>query len=114
MNETILGATLAGNMIMIILFWVMVKEMRRDLFGISNKVDEGIGNIEVEIPDLEELRQEIIDVLGSMHTPTFVDHIGGMVSAWGQQKLMRSMQDIIPGAEMLGEEIVHNDEPPSD
>jgi len=64
MNEIILGATLAGNMIMMIAFWMMIKDMRRDLFGLGRKVDEGIENIEIDIPDLDDLRQEIVDVLG--------------------------------------------------
>jgi len=109
----LLGAALAGNALMMMAFWLMMKELKRDLFAMGEKIDQGIENIEVDIPDLDDLRQDIVEVLGTMHTPTFVDHLGGMVAAWGQQKLMKSMGDMIPGADMLGEDILHNDEPPS-
>jgi len=113
MIEAILGAALAGNMLMIIAFWVMMKEMRRDLFAMGNKIDHGIENIQVEVPDLDDLRRDIMDVMGSMHTPTFADHLGGMMAQWGQAKLMKSMGEMAPANEMIDQEILHNDQPPS-
>jgi len=113
MIDMLLGAALAANALMMIAFWMMIKEMRRDLFNMGDKIDQGIENIEVDIPDLDDLRQDIVDVLGSMNTPTFADHLGGMLAQWGQAKLMKQMQDIVPGADMLDQEIIHNDEPPS-
>ena len=112
MNETLLGATLAGNMLMMIAFWMAMKEMKRDLIGMGKQIDQGIENIEVEIPDLDDLRSDIMEVMGSMHTPTFVDHVGGMLAQWGHAKANQMMQQAESGAEML-DDVVHNDEPPS-
>jgi len=112
MNETLLGATLAGNMLMMIAFWMAMKEMKRDLIGMGKQIDQGIENIEVEIPDLDDLRQDIVDVLGSMHTPTFADHLGGMLAQWGHSKIAKTMQQDSIGQDML-DDVVHNDGPPS-
>jgi hypothetical protein len=112
MIEAILGAALAGNMLMIIAFWVMMKEMRRDLFSMGSKIDEGIENIEVEIPDLDDLRQDILEVMGSMRMPTAGDHVMGMLARWGDAKIAKTMKDMVPGTDRLGD-VVHNDGPPS-
>jgi len=109
MNEIILGATLSGNMLMMMAFWLMIKEMKRDLLKIIQKVDEGIDNIEIDIPDIDELKQEIIDIMGSMRTPGAADHIFGAIGQMIQAKTMRAMQ----ASDLIPEEMVHIDEPAS-
>jgi len=109
MNEILLGAALAGNMLMMMAFWLMMKEMRRDLVKIIKRVDEGIDNIEIDIPDIDDLRQEILDVMGSMRTPGAADHIFGAIGQMIQAKTMRAMQE----SSLIPEDMLHIDEPPS-
>jgi len=109
MNEIILGATLMGNMGMMFAYWMMIKEMRRDLLRIIEKVDEGIDNIEIDIPDIDDLKQEIVEILGSMRTPGAADHIFGAIGQMIQAKTMRAMQE----SSLIPEDMLHIDEPPS-
>jgi len=108
MNEIILGATLAGNMLMMMAFWLMIKEMRRDLISMSKKVDAGLDNIEVEIPELDTIKEEIFEMMGSMQQPNWLDHVGGAIGQMIQAKTMRAMQ----GSELIPEDMIHNDSPP--
>ena len=109
MMETILGAALASNMLMMMAFWLMMKEMRRDLVTMSKKVDAGLDDIEIDIPNLDTIKEEIFEVMGSMSQPSWLDHVGGAIGQMIQMKTMRAM-DAMP-ASLKG--IVHNDEPPS-
>jgi len=109
MNEIMLGATLMGNMGMMVAYWMMIKEMRRDLLKIIQKVDEGIDNIEIDIPDIDDLKQEIVEIMGSMRTPGAADHIFGAIAQMIQAKTMRGIQQ----SELIPEEMLHNDEPTS-
>jgi len=107
MIDILLGAALAGNMLMMMAFWLMLKDMKRDLVAMTNKVDEGLDDIEVDIPGLEEIKEEIFGIMGSMSQPTWLDHLGGAFSGMIHAKSQRIMQEAIP------EGLLHNDEPPS-
>ena len=109
MIETILGAALAGNMLMMMAFWLMMKEMRRDLVTMSQKVDAGLDDIVVDIPSLDTIKEEIFDVMGSMQQPSWLDHLGG---ALGQAILIKSQRAAAEAVPSLGH-MLHNDEPPS-
>lgn len=100
----LLGAILAGNTLMMVAYWVMLKEMRRDLGRIMDKVNEGIDNIEVDIPDLDLLKGEIVELMGEMHVPSWLDHGMGMVGQIMQARSsIRGMQ-----IEASPEESIHN------
>ena len=109
MNETILGAALAGNMLMMVAFWLMLKEMKRDLVTMTKKVDEGLDDIEIDIPGLDTIKEEIFDVMGSMQQPSWRDQLGG---ALGQAILIKSQRAAAEAVPSLAG-MIHNDEPPS-
>ena len=102
----ILGAVLMGNMMMMFALWTMIKDMRKEQGYMNNLIAKGNGNIEIDIPDLDDLKQELFDVMANMRTPSFVDHLGGMVSQFAQQKMMRAMQQ--------EHGMLDNDMPPSE
>ena len=112
MIETILGAALAGNMLMMMAFWLMMKEMRRDLVTMSQKVDAGLDDIVVDIPSLDTIKDEIFEMMGSMQQPNWLDHVGGAIGQMIQMKTMRAMKEseIIPTAL---QDTLHNDAPDS-
>jgi len=113
MIDILLGAALAGNMLMMMAFWLMIKEMRRDLKLISSKVDDGLDNIEIDIPELDTIKDEIFEMMGSMQQPNWLDHVGGAIGQMIQMKTMRAMKEseIIPP--VLQDTILHNDAPSS-
>jgi hypothetical protein len=108
MMETILGAALAGNMLMMMAFWLMIKELRHDMVKIADKVDVGLDDIEIDIPNLETIKEEIFEVMGSMQQPSWLDHLGGALGQAIQMKTMRAMDAMPPS--LKG--IVHNDDAP--
>ena len=108
MNETILGATLAGNIILMFTLWMHIRELKRDLNSVGKDINDNMSNIEIEMPDLDALREEIIGVMSNMATPNFMDHVGGMIAQFGQARLMKTMQ-----GSLMGEGDVHNPEDPS-
>jgi 3-deoxy-D-manno-octulosonic acid (KDO) 8-phosphate synthase len=109
MMEILLGAALAGNALMMIAFWVMMKEMRRDLIAMTQKVDSGLDDIVVDIPSLDTIKEEIFDVMGSMQQPSWLDHLGGALGQAILMKSQRAMQQAVPSLEGM----IHNDTPPS-
>ena len=109
MIEILLGAALAGNALMMMAFWLMIKEMRRDLVIMSEKVDAGLDDIVIDIPSLDTIKEEIFDVMGSMQQPSWLDHLGG---ALGQAILIKSQRAAVEAVPALGS-VLHNDEPPS-
>lgn len=106
MQETILGAVLMGNMVLMFALWTMIKDMRKEQFMIKESISKEMSTIEVDIPDLDDLKQELFDVMSNMRTPSFVDHLGGMVSQFAQQKLMRQMH--------IDQQMIDNDTPSSE
>jgi len=106
MIDMILGAVLMGNMMMMFALWTMIKDMRKEQFMIKSEIAKEMETIEIDIPDLDDLKQELFDVMANMRTPSFVDHLGGMVSQFAQQKMMRAMQQ--------DHAILDNDMPPSE
>lgn len=95
-----------GNMMMMFALWTMIKDMRKEQFLIKNEIAKEMETIEIDIPDLDDLKQELFDVMANMRTPSFVDHLGGMVSQFAQQKMMRAMQQ--------EHGMLDNDMPPSE
>jgi hypothetical protein len=77
--------------------------------AIENAIKEGIDNVEMEIPGLDSLKDEITDtiiqILNGMHTPTFMDHIGGAIGGLIQARTARMVQDMVP-QEQIQEGIV--------
>jgi len=94
MNETLLGATLAGNMMLMFMLWLSNRETKNEILLFKEKIDNSMANIEVELPDIDELREEILSVMGSMNTPSIVDHLGGVFAQIAHAKLARNMQAI--------------------
>jgi len=66
--------------------------------AIEKAIKDGIDNVEIEIPSLDELREDISEslhaVLSQMHTPTFLDHIGGAIGGLIQAKAARTIQNL--------------------
>jgi hypothetical protein len=106
MQETLLGAVLMGNMVIMFALWTMIKDMRKEQFMIKDAISKEMDSIEVDIPDLEDLKHELFEVMSNMRTPSFVDHLGGMVSQFAQQKLMRQMH--------IDQQMLDNDVPSSE
>jgi hypothetical protein len=71
--------------------------------GIAKTIEEGIENVEVEIPSLDSLKDElaetVLGVLGQMHTPTFMDHIGGAIGGLIHARTARMMEGMQPSLE---------------
>lgn len=71
--------------------------------GIAKAIEDGIDNVEVEIPSLDSLKDELADtilgVMGQMHTPTFMDHIGGAIGGLIHARTARMMENLHPSLE---------------
>jgi len=71
--------------------------------AIAKTIENGIENVEVEIPSLDTLKDELADtvlsVMGQMHTPTFIDHIGGAIGGLIHARTARMMEGMQPSLE---------------
>ena len=71
--------------------------------AISDAIEKGIENVEVEIPALDEIKDELTDaimgVISQMHTPTFMDHIGGAIGGLIHARTARMMDSMGPALE---------------
>lgn len=91
MLEVFLGATLAANFGLMFGLWNKLTELKSEIARISNDIN--LDNIEIELPDVEDIKNELLETLTNMRTPSFIDHIGGAVGAIMQAKAMKTMQD---------------------
>lgn len=101
MFEVILGCVLALNLMMMGALWLKNNEMSEGIRALGLKIGEGIDDIQIDLPDLDELKHEIMGIFQNMHTPNFMDHIGGAIGAILQAKAMKSMQNLDPALEMV-------------
>ena len=93
MIDVILGFVISLNIIVISHLYFKTN-------AIEKAIIDGIDNVEVEIPNLDNIRDEIADTianyLSQMHTPTFMDHIGGAIGGLIQARTARMVQDMVP------------------
>ncbi len=105
MLEVLLGATLAANFGLMFGLWNKLSELKKEIHSIAEEIN--LDNIEIELPDIEDIKNDLLETLTNMRTPSFIDHIGGAVGAIMQAKAMKTMQD----ANLLQQDEVY--EPPS-
>ncbi len=105
MLEVLLGATLAANFGLMFGLWNKLSELKKEIHSIAEEIN--LDNIEIELPDIEDIKNDLLETLTNMRTPSFIDHIGGAVGAIMQAKAMKTMQD----ANLLQHDEVY--EPPS-
>ena len=91
MLEVFLGATLAANFGVMFGLWNKLSELKKEINAIAQDIN--LDNIEVELPDIEDIKNDLLETLTNMRTPSFIDHIGGAVGAIMQAKAMKTMQD---------------------
>lgn len=93
MIDVILGIVISLNVIALMHLYFKTN-------AIEKAIIEGIDNVEVDIPGIDNLRDEISEtiasILGQMHTPTFMDHIGGAIGGLIQARTARMVQDMVP------------------
>ena len=93
MIDVILGFVVSLNIIVISHLYFKTN-------AIEKAISDGIDNVEVEIPSLDNLRDEIAETianyLGQMHTPTFMDHIGGAIGGLIQARTAKMVQQMVP------------------
>lgn len=100
MIEMILGTLIALN------FGIMF-HIYSALRTLQNKIEKGIDDVEIDIPSLDEIKNEIIDALidamSNLQTPTFLDHIGGAAASIlhaRAQKMMATMNPVLENPNM--------------
>ena len=93
MIDVILGFVISLNIIVISHLYFKTN-------AIEKAIADGIDNVEIEIPSIDSLKDEltetIMGILGQMHTPTFMDHIGGAIGGLIQARTARMVQDMVP------------------
>lgn len=67
---------------------------------LENAIAQGIDDVQVDIPAIDELKNDlsdtIVSMLANMHTPTFMDHIGGAIGGLIQARTAKMMTDMHP------------------
>ena len=92
MLEVILGSVLGLNMMILAAFWLKIQDLIQAVEKESKKYDD----IEISIPDIEDLKEDLLGIFHNMSPPSFMDHIGGAVGAILQAKAMKTMQEMAP------------------
>lgn len=88
MIDVILGFIVSLNIIVITHLYFKTN-------AIEKAISDGIDNVEIEIPGLDSIKDEmehtIVSLLQGMHTPTFMDHIGGAIGTMIQARTAKMM-----------------------
>lgn len=93
MIDVILGIIVSLNILaMAHLYFKMTK--------LEHAVAQGIDDVQIDIPAIDELKNDlsdtIVSMLANMHTPTFMDHIGGAIGGLIQARTAKMMTDMHP------------------
>jgi len=70
------GAVLALNVIAWMANWLKINQLSAQLIDISKE----IMNTEIEIPGIDDIKDDILGTIQEMRPPNFLDHIGGAIS----------------------------------
>ena len=91
MIDMVIGGVLAFNFV--ILFWntQRLNELTRKIESNSKELLEKTESIEVEIPGIEVLRDEIFNIMGNMRTPTAMDHL---IGGFSQIMMMKAQKNL--------------------
>ena len=98
------GAVLALNVIAWAAVWLKLREYNQIVLRLSKEIME----TELEIPGIENIKEDILDTIQEMRPPSFVDHVGGMLQTMMQFKMQKEMQ----GMGMLAND--NNSRPPAE
>lgn len=88
------GAVLALNVIAWMANWLKINQLANQIVEISKEIVD----TEVEIPGIEDIKDDILGTIQEMRPPSFVDHIGGAIS----NLLMFRMQKEAASIGMIG------------
>jgi len=84
------GAVLALNVIAWMANWLKINQLSAQLIDISKE----IMNTEIEIPGIDDIKDDILGTIQEMRPPNFLDHIGGAISNMLMFKMQREANEI--------------------
>lgn len=97
MNEGVLliwGCVLALNVVAWAAVWMKLNGLNDTMVLLSKEIMD----TELEIPGIDEIKDDILGTIQEMRPPNFLDHVGGAIS----NMLMFKMQKEAQGLNMLG------------
>jgi hypothetical protein len=95
------GCVLALNVVAWFSVWLKLSQLGDTIVELSAEIVE----TELEIPGIEDIKEDILGTIQEMRPPNFLDHVGGAIS----NMLMFKMQKEAAGIGMLG----NDNNPPS-
>jgi len=95
------GCVLALNVVAWFSVWLKLSQLGDTIVELSAEIVE----TELEIPGIEEIKEDILGTIQEMRPPNFLDHVGGAIS----NMLIFKMQKEAAGIGMLG----NDNNPPS-
>jgi hypothetical protein len=93
MDEGVLliwGAVLALNVIAWMANWLKINQLAMQIVEISKEIVD----TEIEIPGIDEIKDDILGTIQEMRPPNFLDHIGGAISNMLAFKMQKEMAGI--------------------
>ena len=97
MLEVILGSILGLNIMILAAFWVKLQDLIQLVESEARRYDD----IEVKVPDIDDLKEDLLGIFHNMSPPSFMDHIGGAVGAILQAKAMKTMHEMAPDVGLI-------------
>lgn len=93
MDEGVLliwGAVLALNVIAWWANWMKINDLGNQIVMISKEIMD----TEIEIPGIDEIKDDILGTIQEMRPPNFLDHIGGAISNMLMFKMQKEASQI--------------------
>ena len=91
MIEIVLGCLIASNFFMMVGMWYQIHTLKNEIRVSSSEIKRGFNETSFALPSLEDIREDLIDVISNMRTPTALDHAAGVFS---QIMMMRERSKI--------------------
>ncbi len=94
MFEMILGGVIAFNVFAMGSVWFSLRDMKTEFSLIAKEINSSLVDVEINVPDIQDLKEDIFSIMSEMRTPNFLDHVGGGLSqimmAIAQKKMRQS------------------------
>jgi hypothetical protein len=84
------GAVLALNVIAWMANWLKINQLGERIVQISKEIMD----TEIEIPGIEDIKDDILGTIQEMRPPNFLDHVGGAISNMLAFKMQKEMAGI--------------------
>lgn len=99
MDAMWLSMLIGGLFVLIVGLFIRLEMCHRGIISMAESLrtafKQDVKALQAEHDDnfIEDLKDEVLEMIGTMRPPTIADHLGGVLQQFAQMRLMKMMRD---------------------